>query len=138
MLLNFTKKEGKRGMAVHKELFRSTKVAGVEENSAKLYELDYYLLEKEVNVDGFAINTFGVGVTKRTVEDGKTVDLEYRRVYDVFCSKRETLVMLDKLARGAVTPVSLLEVLQDVVGIGDLVNEEVCIGTTEISDIAAG
>ena len=86
--------------------------------------LDYYLLEKDVRIEGFSLNTYGIEISKREKTAPKQNYTEYRRVYDIFCTKEEAISALKKLCENTVTPVSLLDVLEDMIGVGELVNEE--------------
>lgn len=124
-------------MKKRKTLYKSIQLLG-EGDSPAVHHLDYYVLEKEVEVDGFSINTYGIEISKRTCDGTEPVEVEYRRVYDIFCTYRETEEALEKLVRNAVTPVALLDVLHDMVGIGTLVNEEVSFRPEEQSTQAVG
>ena len=81
-------------------------------------------LEKEIKLDGFCVCTYGVEISKCMRGEDNVLHKEYRKVFDVFCTRKEAEEILEKLARNTVTPISLLDVLENLIGIGDLVNEE--------------
>ena len=110
-------------MSVVRSFYDAVEIEG-EGDEGKRFRLEYYLLEKSVMVGGFGISTFGVEVIKRTRIGQADAGMEGCRIYDVFRSRTESLEVLQKLARNAVTPVSLLDVLHDLTGVGDLVNED--------------
>ena len=107
---------------VNRTFYESIAVTDAAESEEKGFVLDYYLLKKDISVDGFSLNTYGIEIVKRKSVRGEA--LEYRRVFDVFCMEDEALAAIRRLAENTVTPVSLLDVLEDMIGIGDLVNEE--------------
>ena len=107
---------------VNRRFFKSIKVMGEWEGRQRSFFLDYYIIEKEILIDGFTFHTYGLEIAKRT--DSGDESAEFRRVYDVFCTEKEAVESLNVLIRNAVTPVCLLEVLEDMIGVGDFVNEE--------------
>lgn len=109
---------------VNRIFFKSVNVSCESEVGRREFILDYFLLEKDIKLEGFSVNTYGIEISKRekTAEDKSYC--EYRRVYDVFCTKDEAEDALLKLVKNTVTPVSLLDVLEDMIGVGELVNEE--------------
>lgn len=109
---------------VSRIFYRSVNVCAECDEKKREFILDYYLLEKDIKIEGFSVNTYGIEISKRekTKDDGTLK--EYRRVYDVFCTKGEALETLEKLVKNTVTPISLLDILEDLIGIGELVNEE--------------
>lgn len=110
-----------------RKFFQSVKVNSESDLGKVEFYLDYYILEKEIQIDGFSINTYGIEVAKRDKINDASTCLEYRKIYDVFCTERETIEVLEKLIRNTVTPVSVLDVLQDLIGTGDFVNEELAV-----------
>jgi hypothetical protein len=95
---------------------------GEWEGRLRSFFLDYYIIEKEILIDGFTFHTYGLEIAKRMDSGGACT--EFRRVYDVFCTEKEAFEALNTLIRNAVTPVCLLEILEDMIGVGDFVNEE--------------
>ena len=110
-------------MAIRK-LYKTVHVNSESEMGNSEFDLEYYVLEKEILLDGFSVNTYGVEITKRSRGEGNTLCKEYRKVFDIFCTQSEAEAVLEKLVRNTVTPVSLLDVLENMIGTGDLVNEE--------------
>ena len=110
-------------MAMRK-LFQTVHVNSESEIGNSEFDLEYYLLEKEIQLDGFCVNTYGVEISKCSKDENKVLHKEYRKVFDVFCTQKDAEEVLEKLARNAVTPISLLDVLESMIGTGDLVNEE--------------
>lgn len=110
-------------MAMRK-LYRTVSVNCESETGNANFNLEYYLLEKEIALDGFSVNTYGVEIVKSSKGEGNVVYREYRKVFDIFCSQKEAEKVLEKLANNTVTPVCLLDVLENLIGTGDLVNEE--------------
>lgn len=109
-------------MTMEKVLYKSCSIDGVGLAGPFAFCLEYYILEKEAQIEGFSIVTYGVEIDERDPATGEIVD--YQAVYDVFCSRAEAEMVVERLARGEVTPATLMDVLQDTVGIGDLVNRE--------------
>ncbi|MBP3337633.1 MAG: hypothetical protein J6L59_04420 [Clostridia bacterium] len=109
---------------VSRIFYKSVSVMCESDDLRKDFILDYYLLEKDVKIEGFSVNTYGIEISKREKKSEKQNFCEYRRVYDIFCTKDKALETLESLVRNTVTPVSLLDVLEDLIGVGELVNEE--------------
>lgn len=110
-------------MAIRK-LFKTVHVNSDSEAGNSEFDLEYCLLEKEIVLDSFSVNTYGVEITKIYKNKDNTLCKEYRKVFDIFCTQSEAEAVLEKLARNTVTPVSLLDVLENMIGTGELVNEE--------------
>lgn len=109
---------------VGRSFYKSVCVSCESDMGRREFILDYFLLEKDIKIEGFSVNTYGIEISKREKKENSENYYEYRRVYDIFCTKAEALGALDTLVRNTVTPVSLLDVLEDMIGIGELVNEE--------------
>lgn len=107
-----------------RKLYRTVHVNSESETGIANFNLEYYLLEKEIALDGFSVNTYGVEIVKTSKGEDNSVRREYRKVFDIFCTQKEAENVLDKLARNTVTPVCLLDVLENMIGTGDLINEE--------------
>lgn len=107
-----------------RKLYRTVCVNCESDAGHSEFNLEYYLLEKEILLDGFSVNTYGVEIVKCSKGKDNTICREYRKVFDIFCTQREAEDVLEKLARNTVTPVCLLDVLENMIGTGDLVNEE--------------
>lgn len=109
---------------VSRKFYKSICVRCESDLGKREFMLDYFLLEKDVRIEGFALNTYGIEISKREKTSALQNYTEYRRVYDIFCTEAEAVAALKKLCENTVTPVSLLDVLEDMIGVGELVNEE--------------
>lgn len=113
-------------MAMRK-LYKTVSVMSECDGEERKFSLDYYILEKEVQIEGFSVNTYGIEICKRDKRENNSSYFEYRKIFDVFCSEAETIDVLDKLSRNTVTPVCMQEVLEDLIGTGDFVSEELLV-----------
>ncbi len=87
--------------------------AGEKEHS---FFLDYYVLGKEVCIENQCVNRFGMEIYKRGYRPSGTPYFEYRKVFDVFGTEGEAREMLLLMARNTVTPISMIEILEDLLG----------------------
>ena len=78
-------------------------------------------------LEGIGFCTYGIEIVLFERNGGEDANPEYSRVYDAFCTRKDAEEIMDRLVRNKVTPVHLMEVLQDTVGVGDLVNRETSI-----------
>ncbi|MBQ4516622.1 MAG: hypothetical protein II978_07520 [Clostridia bacterium] len=108
----------------NRKLYKTVSVNSEDNLASYDFDLEYYILEKEIQLDGICVNTYGVEICKCRKDADEVVHKEYRKVFDVFCTKKEAEEILEKLARNTVTPISLLDVLENLIGTGDLINEE--------------
>ena len=102
----------------------------LDDNSGEIrkqYHLQYYLLQKEIMLEGIGFCTYGIEIVLFERNGKENANPEYSKVYDAFCTRKDAEEVLDSLVRNKVTPVHLMEVLQDTVGVGDLVNRETSI-----------
>ena len=113
-------------MAMRK-LYKTVNVASECEGEERKFMLDYYILEKEVEIEGFSVNTYGIEICKRGKKENGASYFEYRKIFDIFCTEEETEDVIDKLARNSVTPICMQEVLEDLIGTGDFVSEELLV-----------
>lgn len=107
-----------------RKLYKTVNVASECDGEERKFFLDYYILEKEVQIEGFSVNTYGIEICKRAKRENNTSYFEYRKIFDIFCTEEETASVIDKLARNSVTPICMQEVLEDLIGTGDFVSEE--------------
>ena len=110
-------------MAMRK-LYKTVNVSSECDGEKIKFWLDYYILEKEVQIEGYSVNTYGIEICKRSKRENNSSYFEYRKIFDIFCSEAETVSVIDKLARNSVTPICMQEVLEDLIGTGDFVCEE--------------
>ena len=75
-------------------------------------ELEYYLLESEINdcQELFGKKAYGVEIVKKINDQ----HFETESVRNLSCSKKSAQTILDKLAINGVTPVGLLFVIDDI------------------------
>ena len=107
-----------------RRLYKTVNVSSECDGDKHLFVLDYYILEKEVEIDGYSVNTYGIEICKKSKRENNSSYFEYRKIFDIFCSEGETIDVIEKLARNSVTPICMQEVLEDLIGTGDFVNEE--------------
>ncbi|MBR7164632.1 MAG: hypothetical protein IKD21_06670 [Clostridia bacterium] len=105
-----------------RKLVKTVNVA-TDESGEETFFLDYYILEKEVQVEGISISRFGLEIYKRAQRKDGTPYAEYRKVFDVFQTEAEANEVLHLLARNTVTPVSMKEILEDLLGCSDFSGE---------------
>ena len=110
-----------------RKLYKTVNVASECDGEEMKFWLDYYVLEKEVEIEGFSVNTYGIEICKRAKRENGSSYFEYRKIFDIFCTEEETTSVIDKLARNSVTPICMQEVLEDLIGTGDFVSEEVLV-----------
>ena len=94
------------------------------EESKKKFVLEYFTLEKETSIDGTAHNTYGVEVLKQEKTESGTMRIEYRKIFDVFCTEQEAISACHLLAENTVTPVSLKDVIEQLIGTDEIECEE--------------
>lgn len=106
-----------------KRLVRKVAVNTMEESS-KSFILEYYTLEKETYIEGNSKNTYGVEVLKREKTAKGTLRIEYRKVFDIFCTEQEAQKVADILADNTVTPISVHDVIEQFIGTDEIEYEE--------------
>jgi len=96
------------------------KEAGVHEE----FSLDYYVLQKEVIIESHAFERFGIEICKRARRSDGTPYIEYRKIFDLFHSEAEAIEVLKQMARNSVTPISMKDILEDMLGVTEFTGEE--------------
>lgn len=99
-------------------------VVNTEEEKRRSFILEYYTLEKEIYLEGESHNTYGVEVLKRESTDIGTLRIEYRKVFDIFCTEEEARTAANILADNTVTPVSVRDVIEQFIGTDEIEYEE--------------
>lgn len=94
------------------------------EESQRKFVLEYFTLEKETCIDGTSHNTYGIEVLKQEKTESGTTRIEYRKVFDVFCTEQEAKNACHLLCDNTVTPVSLKDVLEQLIGTDEIEYEE--------------
>ncbi|MBQ2695988.1 MAG: hypothetical protein IJF61_01650 [Clostridia bacterium] len=105
-----------------RKLVKTVQVA-TDDFGEETFFLDYYILEKEVTVEGQCVSRFGLEIYKRAKKQDGSAYAEYRKVFDVFQTEAEAQEVLHLLARNTVTPISMKEILEDLLGCSDFAGE---------------
>lgn len=93
------------------------------EEECQNFDLDYYILAKSVRVEEKQVLRYGVEIYKRARRKDGRPYAEYRKIFDVFATEAEAREFLRLLARNAVTPISMKDVVEDVLGITEFAGE---------------
>lgn len=107
-----------------RKLVKKATVTVNEYGAAQSFSLEYYVLERETNVDGTGTNTYGVEVLKRSNPNAKTLKVEYRKIFDIFCTETEAVEAALILAENTVTPVSVCDIIEQFIGTDEFECEE--------------
>ena len=111
-----------------RKLIATTNVATDE--GEETFSLDYYILEKEVSIEGITVSRFGLEIYKRAKRKNGTGYAEYRKIFDLFATEQEAEEVLRLMARNTVTPISMKDILEDLLGSHEFIDEvvlaEVC------------
>ena len=94
------------------------------EESQRKFVLEYCTLEKEISLEGASHNTYGVEVLKQERTESGTMRIEYRKIFDVFCTEQEAISACILLCDNTVTPVSLKDVIEQLIGTDEIESEE--------------
>ncbi len=106
-----------------RKIVRKVEVS-IKEEKERSFTLEYYTLEKEIYLEGEAKNTYGVEVLKREKTNQGTLRIEYRKVFDIFCTEREARYVADVLADNTVTPTSVHDIIEQFIGTDEIEYEE--------------
>ena len=101
-----------------------TVIVNVTEDEQRSFVLEYSILEKEVYIEGTSANTYGIEVLKREKTILGTLRVEYRKIFDVFCTEQEATNAIHLLADNTVTPVSCHDIVEQLIGTDEIVCEE--------------
>jgi len=118
----YTKYVKEKKMSIRKPVRKV--VVNTEEEKKRSFILEYYTLEKEVYVEGESHNTYGIEVLKRETTDLGTLRIEYRKVFDIFCTEDEAKSVANILADNTVTPVSVRDIVEQFIGTDEIECEE--------------
>lgn len=94
------------------------------EKDSNSFTLEYYILTGDARTDGAVGTTYGIEVLKQSKTDFGTLRVEYRKIFDIFCTEQEAVAAADILARNAVTPMSVHDVLEQLIGTDEIEYEE--------------
>ena len=109
-------------MSIRKQI-RKVKVS-VSEEETRSFVLEYCVLEKEVYIEGSSEKTYGIEVLKKEQTDFGTIRIEYRKIFDIFCTEKEAVAVIDILANNTVTPTSLYDIIEQFIGTDEIECEE--------------
>lgn len=74
------------------------------------FKLDYYLVKEELSYQ-----TYGVEIQKRACNGSKDTKIEEESVHPISESEQEVKRVIDKLICYTVTPIGLVEVIDDII-----------------------
>ena len=109
-------------MSIRKQVRKIT--VNVSENDTHSFILEYCVLEKEVYVEGNCERTYGIEVLKRENTNFGTMRIEYRKIFDIFCTEKEAVSVINILADNTVTPTSLYDIIEQFIGTDEIECEE--------------
>ena len=109
-------------MSIRKQMRKVT--VTVTEGEARNFVLEYSILEKETYIEGNSEKTYGIEVLKRENTTFSTQRIEYRKIFDVFCTMQEASKVIDILADNTVTPTSLYDIIEQFIGTDEIEYEE--------------
>lgn len=96
----------------------------IDEGERRNFVLEYFVLEKETYIDSRSHNTYGIEVLKRERTEQGTVRIEYRKIFDIFCTEQEAISACQLLADNTVTPVSVYDIIEQLIGTDEIEYEE--------------
>ncbi len=96
----------------------------VTEEEKRSFTLEYCILEKEIYIEGMNEKTYGIEVLKRENTNFGTMRIEYRKIFDIFCTEREAYEVIEILADNTVTPTSLHDIIEQFIGTDEIECEE--------------
>ncbi len=99
-------------------------VVNITEEEKRNFILEYSILEKEIYIEGACAATYGIEVLKREKTDMGTMRVEYRKIFDIFCNEQEAIDAVNLLADNTVTPVSCHDIVEQLIGTGEIEREE--------------
>lgn len=94
------------------------------ESASGKFTLEYYILSGDSRTDGVFASTYGIEVLKQSKTDFGTLRVEYRKIFDIFCTEQEAIQAACLLAKHTVTPVSLHDIVEQLIGTDEIENEE--------------
>ena len=107
-----------------RRLVQKTTVTVDEGETTQSFVLEYYTLEREAMIDDVSVNTFGIEVLKRSHPSAKSLRVEYRKIFDIFCTEAEAREAAFVLAANTVTPVSVCDIVEQFIGTDEIACEE--------------
>lgn len=107
-----------------KKLYASVGVSGEREllpNNVDEMFLEYYIVEEDFikESDGLTGKTYGAEVVKTVVGKNQKINIENKIVHDISTSEQYVKQLIGKFAYHKVTPITLVSVLEDILGMDD-------------------
>lgn len=96
----------------------------IDEGEKRSFVLEYSILEKEIYIEGARAATYGIEVLKREKTILGTLRVEYRKIFDIFCTEQEAINAANLLADNTVTPVSCHDIVEQLIGTDEIECEE--------------
>ena len=90
----------------------STKNISCGDNIPEAVSVEYYVVEYETENECINITTYGIEVVKKQKIDGITYS-EIKTIADICSSERMILAMVKAISNNTVTPITLEEVVED-------------------------
>ena len=107
-----------------RKLIQTATVTVDECGERKQFVLEYYVLASETHIDGAAFATYGIEVLKRSHTEFGTLRVEYRKIFDIFCTEKEAIGAALVLAKNTVTPISVRDIIEQFIGTTEFECEE--------------
>ncbi len=107
-----------------RKLVQKTTVTVDEGETVQCFVLEYYTLERAEVIDDICANTYGIEVLKRSRPNDSTLRVEYRKIFDIFCTEAEAKEAAFVLAANTVTPVSVCDIIEQFIGTDEITCEE--------------
>lgn len=95
-----------------KNLCYRASVGRTKTNEQK-FTLNYYITEKTISIEGEKILTYGVSIIKNYLDERHFIRWEKETVNNIVLSKEEIYNFIKRLYENRVTPIHLLEIVED-------------------------
>ena len=102
---------------------QTAKVSVDQDGETKSFLLEYYVISGEARTDGARGKTYGIEVLKQSKTECGTLRVEYRKIFDIFCTEQEAISAACLLARNTVTPIGVHDVIEQLIGTDMIENE---------------
>ena len=108
----------------NREHVQTVSVTANTEESSNRFTLEYYILSGDARTDGARGKTYGIEVLKKSKTEFGTLRLEYRKIFDIFCSEQEAVSAALLMAKCTVTPIAAHDVIEQLIGTDVIETEE--------------
>ena len=102
---------------------QTVRVTHEQEGKQKSFLLEYYMISGDARTDGVCGRTYGIEVLKQSRTEHGTLCVEYRKIFDIFCSEQEAIRAIYLLAKNTVTPIGVHDVIEQLIGTDMIENE---------------